>query len=170
MSNTSNELPSWLDDLKKRGDGFQVPDGYFENLERSILDKTAGVSRGAQGETTMVVVAGSMRRPWYRRMPVLAAAAAVVGILAVAWWFMRPAGASNPAELSDEDLHAYILENAQEFELEQLASINPEHLPEASAQPAVPAAGDQQIQDEIHPEDLEHLLNDLSDEELEEIL
>lgn len=170
MSNTSNELPSWLRDLNKKGDGLEVPDGYFDNLERSILEKTAGISRGSHGETTMVVVAGPTRRLWYRRAPVWAAAAAMAGAIAMAWWLMRPAGTTNPLDLSDEDLHAYILENAQEFELEQLASISPEHLPEEPAKTGAPAVEDAPVQDEIHPEDLEHLLNDLSDEELEDIL
>ena len=171
IDDTSNELPSWLTDLKQKGDGLNLPDGYFESLEQRILEKTGTQERIQQREGLKATLVN--RNGLFRWSRPLAAAAALAAILVMAWWFVRPE-ASPSHELTGEDLQAYILENAREFELEQLASVLPEHTAapqqEATESPNASGNDDHKLPEELHPEDIEHLLDDLSDEELQEIL
>lgn len=171
MDNLSEGLPPWLSDLKKKGDGFKLPADYFESFDQRVLDKTGDRKQSRAPEVLKAAVVN--KRSLFKWPRLMAAAAAVAALLVMAWWFVRPQAA--PAnDLSGEDLRAYILENTQEFEIEQLASIVPEHLG-APGQEAVENINPSQINgdklpEELRPEDLEHLLDDLSDEELQEIL
>lgn len=171
IDDTSNELPSWLTDLKQKGDGFNLPDGYFESFEQRILEKTGTQARFQAREGLRATVVN--RNGLFRWSRLMAAAAALAAILVMAWWFVRPAAAPSH-ELTGEDLQAYILENAREFELEQLASVLPEHSTmsqqEASENSNNTENDDHKLPEELRPEDIEHLLDGMSDEELQEIL
>lgn len=171
MSNLMEELEDlspWLKDQKKRGDGMDLPEGYFGDFEQRMMERLAETPR-AQKPSFEVKAANKHR--WRIPRPYLAAAASVA-LLVAAWWFMRPTPASMPisTDLSAEDVQAYLLDNIHEFEVDQLASLETEssHLPEAGA--VAPPLPPQETSDELHPEDLDVLLRDLSEEELEEIL
>ena len=164
-----SEISPWLRDMKRQDDGFRVPDDYFESLEARVFARIDG--EGARREPVMEAVRGGN---WLRPKMMLAAAAIFVAILA-AVWLLRPEPEVTVAstELSEEDIESYVLANAHEFEPEQLASLQPDtptqssDMPESStkmpAKSAVPG-------NDITPEDMEGLLDDMSDEELESIL
>lgn len=163
-------LSPWLQDQKKRGDGMDLPEGYFDDFERSMMERLAETPRAQK--PTFEVKAVNKRR-WLIPRPYMAAAASVA-LLIVAWWVMRPTPAPvpNTTDLSTEDVQAYLLDNIHEFEVDQLASLETEapHQPEAGADGTSTPVTPRESTDELHPEDIDALLRDLSEEELEEIL
>ena len=163
-------LSPWLQDQKKRGDGMDLPEGYFGDFEHRMMERLAETPR-AQKPNFEVKAANKHR--WHIPLPYLAAAASVA-LLVAAWWFMRPAPVSTPisTDLSAEDVQDYLLDNIHEFEVDQLASLETEssHLPETESTGRNTSPLPQETTDELHPEDIDALLRDLSEEELEEIL
>jgi len=163
-------ISPWLRDMKQPDDGFRVPEGYFDSLEERVFARLE--AEGLRQVPTMQVVRGGQ---WYQQPRTwLAAAAAVCAVLA-AVWLLRPQPQVEvaSADFSAEELEDYVLSNVHEFDLEQLASIPKEDLSEAAEPPVQPAdnQGKKGIPgDEFTPEDVEKLLNDMSDEELESIL
>jgi hypothetical protein len=173
-------LSPLLRDQKRKGDGLQLPPGYFDRMEAEILNKTVGKAAGRNTARSVAPpLQARTRNLWVRRTAT--AAAAALALLLTAWWFFKPQTAPVQAEAlavstqtpSDEEIEVYVLENLQDFETEQLAILQP-----ASGFGAVPPLQDETTapkpdeasKSELKPEDLERLLDDMSDEELEEIL
>jgi len=171
-----DELSPFLRNLKDKNGGFKVPEGYFDKLEDSVFQKIN--EQGARKKPLYATRGGLFHRLIHSRTTYAAAAAAIALMLA-AWWFLRPA---TPAlymaqtDLTEEELQIYIAENVLEFEIDQLAMLQPEE--RAVDSPDIPETmpTDSQKQHRVspaklfHPEDVKDLLNDMSEEELEEIL
>ena len=174
------ENAPWLRDMKRQGDGLRTPEGYFDDLEAQVFARLDTL--GARRQAPMQAVPGGY---WARRLNlrVLAALAAGLALAAAAFWFFKaPSVAVQPAlaevrmpDLSEEDIETYVLENVQEFDAEQLAALPAvaatDQIPERVApNPAQYRSKRQQALDDLHPEDLDHLLDELSAEELESLL
>lgn len=169
------ELPPILIELKAKGDGLRVPDDYFDDLETAVF---------ARLEST-----GALRRPVIKaeKRPSLfsvsikpraamALAATLALVLAAVWFFRQdsvvvsqPSVAS--AELTEEDLESYLIDNVQEFDPEQLALLTPEEPTETTEEntPGTPKKNSRSSS-EIRPDDLDKILDEMTDEELEQIL
>lgn len=169
-----DDLPPFLREMKEKGDGFKVPEAYFEGLEDAVFKR--------------LEAGGDMRRPAIKatkrplRFPLsirprtaMALAAGMALVLAAVWFFQQPAAPPQQqiaaVELTEEDLESYLLDNVHEFDPEQLATLNTSEITETSSennndspQKNQPAAND------IHPDDLDHILDEMTDEELEQIL
>lgn len=165
-------LSPWLQEQSRKKDGMQVPPGYFENLEDAVFNKIAAQNLRRPALTAQK---GGMLRKLLR--PRMWAAAAAISAIAVAcWWMLRPQpNAMQPVDtyaeaLTDEEIEAYVLDNITEFDSEQLASITeedlPEHMPAANPAPTPKAKPTEDIPDE----ELENLLQQMSEEELESLL
>ncbi|MEO6759727.1 MAG: hypothetical protein ABIO24_09765 [Saprospiraceae bacterium] len=185
MKNIDDELRKispFLRDLKARGDGFQSPPGYFDALENQVFDRLEQLEP-RQPLTGWRTTTGGRLRRWLLQTRTLTAMAAGLVLIAAALWFFKPttvveqqstlAQVSMP-ELSEAEIESYVLENIREFDTEQLAALPPvvvvDHGPELPPSSTPHRTKRQQALDNVRPEDLENLLNDLSDEDLEKLL
>lgn len=165
-------------ELEVAKSAFKLPENYFENLPDRVFEKLtdaekAVISTQKQSKTIEIRSKWAVLRPqkW------AVAAAAAVGLVAVSLLFFGDKiGLAATCEtslclaqnLTDEDVQAYILENLNEFEAAQLA--DDESL--ADVEPIVPTKKHEQIDldaDEIESE-LNEMLDDLSEEDLENVL
>lgn len=170
-----DEIPRFLKDLKSKGDGFNVPEGYFDDMENAVFARL----KSAGDLDRPVPRVGKRPRLWvaFIRPKAAMAYAAVLALILTAVWFIRQQTVDVPStpvasvELSEEELEAYLLENAHEFEPEQLASleVNPIAEPDDN-QPADKSNSGKRKQPDVHPDDLELILDEMTDEELEQIL
>lgn len=161
---------------KRQGDGFRVPEGYFEGLEDAVFDKIAAMEGQKQTFRPAPKKDSALRARLFKPYLAMAAAAVFVLVLA-AKWLMTPktvpadSGSTVALEATEEALiEAYILENIRDFEAEQLADVSEVN---ASAEPSAlpdkqPEAGNSI--DNLSPEELELLLKEMSEEELESLL
>lgn len=128
MSNNEDpNLPDFLDDLRKRGDGFRTPaPGYFEELaERSI-------QAGRQPARTVFI-----SRTWLG----VAASIALIFLATVIFWpsstdgpqiaqaTVQPASEDLLAAINTSDIEAYIADNLDNFEAELYATESPNFHP-----------------------------------------
>lgn len=170
------EIPKFLKDLKAKGDGFNVPEGYFDDMENAVFARLKSA-----GDLDRPVPRRVEKRPklWasFIRPKAAMAYAAALALLLAAVWFVRQQTVDVPElpvasiDLSEEELEAYLLENAHEFEPEQLASLEIDPAPEpVDSQPVDHKNSHKRKQADIHPDDLELILDEMTDEELEQIL
>ncbi len=154
MEHRENELKDapFLRRLHGSGDGFRVPEGYFESLGDSLAQRAAAEPVPVQPRLRPVV--------W---LPALAAALALV-LLALGWFYggeevAVPATAAEVTldEVPTEEILAYVEANIDDFELQLL--LEEAGLEEVTPLDTVPGA--------TLPEDL---LDDFSVEELEDLL
>ncbi len=169
-------LSPLLRDLKRDDDGFRLPDGYFEGLEDSVFRRADGLNSPQKS------IFSAARRGLFARLTrskiVWAAAATLALALAATWFFKIKQTQSDIAPiaaqaLTEEEIEAYVLENIDEFEAEQLAA-----LPAAEQiipKPTTPSVLETKPKhtspiEDFSEEELEFLLKDMSDEELESLL
>ncbi len=152
-------------------DVFKVPDGYFQQLDTAVFERLSQ-TEGRQSEQPQS--AGWSVRI-FRSRTIMAIAAAVAALIA-AFQVLKPADIPSQEqlplatyeipELSGEDIEAWVLQNATEFEADQLADIAAVEMDlEKTSNTQHPGK-----QLDIQPEDVESLLNEMSEEELEELL
>lgn len=102
------------------------------------------------------------------------AAAAAIALAIAAVWFFSPSPSIVPGvaavELSEEEIESYVLENVQDFEADQLATLPEEELNEYQTPQLQQPPKAEDLLDNIAPEDVEKILNEMTDEELEDIL
>ncbi|MFN0035611.1 MAG: hypothetical protein ACKVUS_11125 [Saprospiraceae bacterium] len=169
-----DDLPPFLKDLKEKGDGLRVPEGYFEDLEGAVFARLEA-SGGFRRPAMKVVKRPGLFQVAIRPRAAMALAAAMALILAAVWFFCQPSSAVQQAPLAsaaltEEDAESYLIENAQEFELAQLAALTTEEAAEPSEEntPGAPKKNTPSS-DEINPDDLDEILDEMTDEELEQI-
>jgi hypothetical protein len=172
MENDIQKDYPWLHRQQQQGDGFKVPEDYFDTFEDRLMGRIE-----ADGITPNRPVHSSPRLAIRAYMPRLAmAAAAACALLLAAVWFFRPTPEEvlqqvASVELSEEEIETYVLDHVHDFETEQLAMLPEE---EMEAEPAVTpekaGAKNRDLLDEIAPEDVEQILYDMTEEELEDIL
>ncbi len=199
------DLSPLLRDLKRRGDGMRIPKGYFDDFEAKVFGRLEAhepqtfASQPAHQPynllgkmvarvswpvaTQMVQRVLPLRR---RAVPALMSMAAGLALITAAVWFFRSPAVVQTApmlaqvtmpELSEDDIENYVLENVQEFEAVELASLPPAELGDEAtpAEETVPKTPQhrskrQQALDELRPEDLENALEGMSDEDLEKLM
>lgn len=179
-------LSPWLRDLKKSEPGLQVPADYFDTLEARVFTQIEAT--GGREIPVMQAMRGGKLQRLLRAPKVGVAAAAAIVLTVGSLWFLRAPDTVTPGEiaanapivarpeLSDEEIEAYLLQNVQDFEPEQLASIPllAAELPETEKPAAVPlpktTKKHHELLNDVSPEDLEKALNGLSDEELQRML
>lgn len=173
------KISPWLNDLKSKGEGFELPEDYFQEMEDSLFAR--------------IEAAGPLERPvlkpvkkeglfasFIRPRTAMAYAAALAVVLAAVWLIRlqttkAPETVVASAELSEEDIESYLLENVHDFDPEQLAALDsaePGGKEEESAPaPANPGKKTKTVHhEELQPEDLEHVIDEMSEEELEKML
>lgn len=163
------ELSPFLYKLKEKEAPFQVPEGYFNQLQDELLEQfkpsleQVHSSRQSWNSQKLLDLIGWMLQP---RM---AMAVASVLIVLVAAWFLLPtnSGSHNQelsfASLSSEEIRNYIDNNLDDFDEETVKEV---------------AQDDQNIQwipqNDIDTEELDRYLDKMIDEidprELEELL
>lgn len=165
--------PFLLEQRQKSKDAFKMPDNYFQQLDAEVFERLSK-TEGRQTEHPQAAAGWSVRI--FRSRTIMAVAAAIA-VLVAAFQVLKPTtlpvqeqlplAAYEMPELSGEDIEAWVLQNATEFETDQLATIAAVE-PEPDGQILNPKQSDKQL--DIQPEDVESLLHEMSDEELEELL
>ena len=172
-------ISPWLNDLKSKGEGFEIPEDYFGDMEESLfarIEAAGPLERPALKPAKRSGMFASFIRP-----RAAMAYAAALAVLLAAVWLIRLQTTKAPetvvasAELSEEDIESYLLENVHDFDPDQLAALEPtatESMEEESAPaPSNPGKKAKTIHHEdLHPEDLEQIIDEMSDEELERML
>lgn len=175
MKNTGDELEKdfpLLADLRKKEPGLKTPEAYFDNFETRLMERIQREEISRQAPSTAPGMrAGRLRLPvkW------LSAAAAISMALGAVWVFrtdkisvneqQQPLAAYEKVELSAEEAEAWLWENAHEFDVRDLAA-----LPEVPAETTPQSNQKKTPKHDINPEDLESLLDQMSEEELEDLL
>ena len=98
----------FLAGLKEKPDGFTVPEGYFNQLQQAVLSKVAAERNPAPRKVVWL---------W----PRFAAAASVVAATGLAIFLFlpdKPATDLDSTALSAEEVHQYITQNIDDFELD----------------------------------------------------
>lgn len=169
------DLPPFLQDLKGKGDGFKIPEGYFDHMEEAVFARLKAA--GDLERPGLKVVKKPGMFPLFIRPRVAMGLAAALALILSAVWFIRqpsvPVQSVQYAstELTEEDIESYLLENAKEFEPEQLAALTPAEIVEPPEENASnPAQKSRHAAEELHPDDLNNIIDEMTDEELEEIL
>ncbi len=179
-------LSPWLRDLKKSEPGLQVPADYFDTLEARVFAQMEAT--GGRETPVMQATRGGKLLRLLRTPKAGVAAAAAIVLTVGALWFLRAPNTVTPGEiaanvpvvarpeLSDEEIETYLLQNVQDFEPEQLASIPllAVELPETENPAPVTSPKitkkHHELLNDVSAEDLEKALNGMSDEELERML
>ena len=173
QDNVAEELKKnapWLYEQRQQEDGFKIPEGYFDTVEDRVLSRLEAAGPRRQAPQRL------MKKPAKRfTLPqIFMAVAAVFSIAIAAVWFFKPITMVDQplasVELSTDDIETYLLENVQDFEAEQLATLPDEDENEYQLPAQKTPSTSTDPLEEISPEDVEHILNDMTEEELEEIL
>lgn len=167
------EGSDWLQEQHGKPAGWNVPEGYFEGLEARVWERLEleGARRSAPT---------AQKRSLWQKSYWWAAAASLLALVSALWLFHSP----KPTEQTEtvdtymidtlpvEMAEAYVTENADELAEEELASLLEEG---AYTAPSTTADTSQTPTDTPktapamdHP--LEDIINDMTDEELEEII
>jgi len=169
-----DNISPWLRDMKRRDDGFRLPEGYFEALETSVLSRID--ESGARRETVFQARKGGK---FFRPQMIWAAAAAAAMVLTTTWLILSKTSqtittSATTQELTEEEeLEAYVLENIHDFEEAQLASVPVNEHPHSETKPSLAPQnkpGEPDAVDNLSEEELELLLKEMSEEELENLL
>lgn len=173
-----NDQAPFLNTLKKGQDGFRVPANYFDNLEAEVFRQldAIGATRKPSPATARPSFWQLMQQLWQPRIAV--AFAGICTLALAAWWYFTPAPADAPVDLaatqiSVDDAEAYLMNNLMELEPEHIAMVLPEEslpaitldLPTTKQEKTAPAT-----ELELNPDDLEKLLQDMTDEELKDLM
>ena len=170
MDDELKKIAPHLFENSRSEDGFRLPDDYFDQLENRVFGRieAAGLLRQAP----LKVLKKPAKRFSLPQFWMVAAAALTLALAAI-WFFQPSAPLYEPiasVELSEEEIEAYVLDNVQDFEAEQLAMLpeEEENVHETPMQ-TTPKKSTDPLED-LTPEDIEHILKDMTEEELEEIL
>jgi len=168
-SNLDQELELLSPMLKKyrdEDDGLKTPGYYFAGFDEKLAERLAkpGVRRHSLQELNKPV----KRRLW-PGIPGLAASVALI-VCAIVYFNQNTAPAEQVnSELTPEDIELYLMENAADFEPEQLAVIT--EAPTHSGQSAVTAPATEITEkEEIPAEVVEKLMEEMTDAELADLL
>lgn len=160
------EISPLLSRLRDQGDGLGIPQNYFEDFDERLKQRLA--VPGVRRQTLQSIDAPVKRRLW---PGIFAIAASLVLVLGVVWFFKtgREVPEFASSELTSDEITAYLVENASDFEPEQLAaltentdetnqSVNPENEPASPEKEEIPAEAVEEIIDEMTDEELAELL------------
>lgn len=170
-----DELPQFLKDMRAKGDGLQVPEGYFDAMEDAVFARLRASGDLDRPKMQMVKRTG-LFAAYIRPRTAMALAAALALVLAAVWFVRQSSTVAQETpiastELTEDDIESYVLDNLHEFDPEQLASLNKEEIVETIEEtpPNTPKQKNSNPE-ELHPDDLDQILDEMTDEELEQIL
>jgi len=174
-----NKHAPLLQPLRERADGLQVPPGYFDDLEAGVFRQLDAIGARRKPMTPRARPGLWSRLQALFQPRIALAFAGVLALALAAWWYFGPQQSGGTltaaSDISAEDAEAYLLDNALELEPEQIALALPaEDLPPITIQaPENATSGDpatpvKELQ--LSPDDLNELLDDMSDDELKELL
>lgn len=172
------ELSPLLNDLRKKKEGFKVPDGYFEQLQVNVLTQL-------QEEKPPIVVSNPisvnakhpslweqflMQLEWLIRPRYAVAFGSVALLIAASWYLFKSNDTINDncttlACVSDTEIEQYIEENIEDFETEQLWQSSEDAIAEVTAK----TSKTEQEKNTQNPTKKYHL-KEANDEELDEML
>lgn len=172
------ELSPLLNDLRKKKEGFKVPDGYFEQLQTNVLTQLQGEKPPiVEPIPSRVVVQSSSiweqfitQLEWLIRPRYAVAFGSVALLIAAAWFLFKSTNASidnctTLACVSDTEIEQYIEENIEDFEIEQLWQSSEDAIAEVTAK----TSKTEQEKNTQNPTKKYHL-KEANDEELDEML
>lgn len=167
-------IAPFLQSLKKQDDGRKVPPGYFDQFEASLFQKIA--ETGATRPGTALKTQPKGLKATFTKPRLLMSVAAAITLLFSAFWFLKPqtaVEATQPIamELSADEVEDYLLDNITDFDSEQLVSLSDAD-PLSAPKTTIDPSGTKQHKPEldVKPEDMAPLLDEMSDEELEQLL
>ncbi|MCC7507286.1 MAG: hypothetical protein IT259_18415 [Saprospiraceae bacterium] len=179
------ELSPFLHDLRSKEDGFHLPENYFDGLEEQVFQQIDALGARRKPVRTTTARTGFWNSLAWLWQPRVAIAFSILLVAAFAvWWMWQPKPSvietniplASQIELTPEELEAYVMENVNDFEPEQLALLAIAE-DENSEPPKTPAPktntstrNEKSGPDDLSPEELELLLDDLTDEEIEQML
>ena len=171
----NDEIPAFLQEMKGKADGYKIPEGYFDAMESAVfarLEASGGLAKPVLKVTKRPGLFAAFIRP----KAALAYAAALALILTSVWFIRQNTGVEQQAQvasvvLTEADLEFYLLKNAHEFDPKQLASLSAVEKTAWDETPVNEATkGKAPVPQEMHPDDLDDILDEMTDEELEAIL
>lgn len=160
------EISPLLSRLRDQGDGLGIPQNYFGDFDERLKQRLA--VPGVRRQSLQSINTPVKRRLW---PGIFAVAASLVLILGVVWVFKT--GSEEPefatSELTSDEIATYLVENASDFEPEQLAALteNPDETKQ-SVTPANESAYPEK--EEIPAEAMEEIIDEMTDQELAELL
>lgn len=169
-------LSSTLRQMKGKDDGMRLPPDYFSQLQEKMMQQLKEEEPGPAAKT---VPFWSVKTSRFR---MVAAAASVAVLLTAGWWYSSrpavvveaPVAVTEPAPveetaLSSEEAQLYIDENILEFDTEMLAAeLVAAEVSENPAEKQTMKNTNKKLH--VADEDLEHMLDELTEEELEDLL
>jgi hypothetical protein len=170
MQEPFDELPDVLKKIKSSSEGLRTPDGYFEQFNDRMMDRLH--QEGLMTDRT----SGVRWRTWVN-IKSMSAAAAVTALLVAGWWWWQqptpsavaPLAQVEPVELTPDIAAEYIQANLEDFDEELLAVIGEMDEDVSPAEPEPPNPAPKKSK-KIESEELDQLLDDLTEEEIEEML
>lgn len=170
------QLSPLLYELKKQGEVMYTPPDYFEGLEEKVYDKL-------EAEGGRIAPPTSPWKVWLSPLR-LSVAAALTAIMVSVWGFLQPTVAPQapmaattpftleedaPVSLNSEVAASYIKDNILEFDEDALFAAYFEEDDDVENKPITTTKKNSK---KITPstEDLDEILDDLTDEELEDLL
>ncbi len=136
-SNIRKELEQLAPRLAKmqgKGDGFTTPDHYFSNLQEQLLEQVSLDQETAQAARSAGASSNNWRLngwPLFRLAPVFATLTLLLAAAWFIWWQPHHSTkAEQPlfAELSEEELQNYVLNNIEDFNTDLIISASGEYL------------------------------------------
>lgn len=166
-----NEHAPWLNEFRHKDSGMRVPEGYFESVEDSVfrqIEAIGATRRPSATKKQRPSLWQALQSLWQPRVAL--AFAGVLTVVLAAWWFLgKPEMDAQVAHITAEDAESYLRDNLMELEPEQLAAVLPaEQAPVLLLETTEENARMDSLS--LSPKDLEHLLRDLSDEELDQLI
>ena len=173
INNELKDLSPWLSDLKRKGDPQRAPDGYFDQLENSVFQRLE-----QEGLRVEVAPERSTWSVWLTPARLTAAAAAVTLLLGAIWWMqpqkqadiMAQTPSTMEEEFTPEMAEDYIQSNIFDFEEELLASEFADDDSEVTSPPYKNLKEKGAQNPSTDTDELDDILNELTDEELEDLL
>lgn len=174
LNDELDEAAPFLKDFRGKADGFRVPEGYFESLEDSVYRQieAIGATRRPPVRKSSPSLWQVLQSLWQPRTALVLAGIVVLVLAARVFVFSPQTDVADAVALvSAEDAEAYLLNNLMEMEPEQLAAVLPA---DTDQEPTflLEHSGEPTTEDPIRlsPKDLDHILRDLSDDELDQLI
>jgi len=132
IENELSEIAPFLANLKKDNDSleaFELPDNYFDNLSDKIFEKTILQAETIPNVTTKDITSSivwATVSPYFQRLlrPGFAIITTSIVIVAViSTYLINQSTENNMIELTSTEIEAYIENNIEAFEEEQLANL-----------------------------------------------
>lgn len=162
------ELSPHLLKMKEKGDGFRLPEDYFQRMQKEVLEKVQGNSQIAPDKNIgwLDRFFEPLQLLFQPRWALTLATIALFITLGAVWLYQSQPVAESKlsaelAKLDPESLNAYIQANLHEFDTETLLEFASTQENQPSFEDLTPEDLDQYLDDviqEMDPESLKELL------------